>query len=375
MMLDLGPMADVRVDADAQLAHVQPGARWADVDSATQAHGLATTGGLDSRTGVAGLTLGGGLGYLARPYGLSADNLVAAEVVTASGDVVRATDDDHPDLLWALRGGGGGLGVVTEFTFRLHPVGPEVAVGQAFVLREHAKSALRFYRDFVAAAPDEVACYALALRIPPIDAFPEEHHGEVAIGIVAMHSGDVAAGEQALAPIAEVDHAVVAFVAPMDYAVLQSSFDAGAPDGGRYYYKSDYFGAFEDGLVDAIDAQLDLFPGEFTMLGFEPLGGAIARVAPDATAFPHRSSAFVASVWAGWADPADDETMIAWARDVHAAMAPYSDGGVYANYLDHDDADRVTEAFRGNWDRLLEVRGQWDPDGRFGGRPLVTLSG
>lgn len=374
LMVDLGLMDHVRVDAGLRRAYVRPGARWADVDRATQPHGLATTGGLDSRTGVAGLTLGGGLGYLARTCGLAADNLVGAEVVTASGEIVRASEDDNPTLLWALRGGGGGFGVVTEFEFRLHEVGPEVAVGQAYVLRERAAETLAFYRDFAQQAPDEVACYALALRIPPIDAFPAEHHGEVAIGLVAMHCGSVEDGQAALAPLAEVDHAVVSFVAPMEYAVLQSSFDAGAPDGGRYYYKSEYTSGLPDEAIDAIVGRLDPFPGDFTMVGIEPLGGAVNRVARNATAFPHRDSTFLVSVWAGWSDPGQDSEMISWSRDVHEAIAGFSNGGVYANYLDRDDTDRTGAAFGGNYDRLLDVKRTWDPDNVFGANQLVTLS-
>ncbi len=374
LMLDLGPMDDVRVDPDLRRAYVGPGARWADVDGATQPHGLATTGGVDSRTGVAGLTLGGGLGYLARTHGLAADNLVGAEVVTAAGEIVRASEDDNPTLLWALRGGGGGFGVVTEFEFRLHEVGPEVAVAQAYVLAEHAAEALAFYRDFSQQAPDEVACYALALRIPPIDAFPAEHHGQVAIGMVAMHSGSVEDGQAALAPLAEVDHAVVSFVAPMEYAVLQSSFDTAAPTGGRYYYKTGYTSGLTDEAIEAIVSKLDPFPGDFTMFGIEPLGGAINRVARDATAFPHRDSQFEVSVWVGWSDPAEDSEMIAWGRDAYAAISPFCNGGMYANYLDQDDDDQLDAAFRGNYDRLLDVKRTWDPDDVFGANQFVTLS-
>lgn len=374
LMLDLGPMDDVRVDADLRRAYVGPGARWADVDGATQPHGLATTGGVDSRTGVAGLTLGGGIGYLARTHGLAADNLVGAEVVTAAGEVVRASEDDNPILLWALRGGGGGFGVVTEFEFRLHEVGPEVAVGQAFVLREHAAEALAFYRDFMQQAPDEVACYALALRIPPIEAFPAEHHGEVAIALVGMYSGSVEDGQDALAPLTEVDDAIVAFVAPMEYAVLQSSFDTAAPDGGRFYYKTGFMSGLTDDAIEAVVGQLDPFPGDYTMFGIEPLGGAVNRVARDATAFPHRDTAFSVSVWPGWSDPADDDEMIAWGRDAYAAIAPFHDGGLYANYLDRDDADQLDAAFRGNHDRLLAVKRTWDPDDVFGTNQFVTLA-
>lgn len=374
LMLDFGEMSEVRVDPDLKRAYVQPGARWADVDRATQAHGLATTGGLDSRTGVAGLTLGGGLGWLARSYGLAVDNLVAANVVTATGEVVHASQESHSDLFWALRGGGGGFGIVTAFEFRLHEVGPEVAVAQAYVLGDRATEALRFYRDFALAAPDEVACYALALRIPPVDPFPSEHHGEVAIGIVAMHAGSIETGTRAIEPLAEAPDAVVSFVAPMLYTDLQSSFDAAAPNGGRYYYKSAYMAGLPDEAITAFAAELDEFPGEYTLLGIEPLGGAIGRVARDATAFPHRDSAFVFGAWPGWADPADDDAMIAWGRRVYEAMSPFSDGGMYANYLDQDDDNEVEAAFRGNYDRLLEVKRKWDPDDLFGANQFVTLT-
>lgn len=373
LMIDLSPMNEVRVDADLRRAYVQPGARWADVDRATQAHALATTGGLDSRTGVAGLTLGGGLGWLARTYGMAADNLVAADVVTASGEMVHASEEANADLLWALRGGGGGFGIVTSFEFRLHEVGPEVAVAQAYILREHAKEALTAYRDFAAEAPDEVACYALALRVPPVEPFPVEHHGKVAIGIVAMHCGSVEEGATALAPVAEMEEAILSFGAPMPYTALQSSFDAGTPDGGRYYYKSAYMASLSDDAIGTLVQQLDTFPGDYTLLGLEPLGGAISRVSRDATAFPHRDSAFLFGLWAGWSDAAEDDDMIAWGRKVYDAMAPYSDGGAYANYLDRDD-DRLGEAFRGNYDRLLGVKRTWDPHNVFGANQFVTLS-
>jgi FAD/FMN-containing dehydrogenase len=375
LMIDLGPMTEVRVDPDARRAHVQPGARWGDVDQATQAHGLATPGGTVSVTGVAGLTLGGGVGFLSCAYGTASDNLVAAELVTADGEVVRANEDENPDLLWALRGGGGGFGVVTSFEFALHPVGPEVAVAQAYVLADHAREALTFLREYSADSPDEVGTYGLAIRIPPVDPFPAEHHGKVAIAIVAMHPGSVEEGERVLAPIGEFDQAILAFVAPMPYVDLQQSFDAGSPDGSRYYFKSQYLAALPDEAIDVIVDHLDPFPGDFTMIGLEPMGGAISRVPRDATAFPHRDSQFVFGVWAGWSDPSEDDQMMAWARSVHEAMVPLGNGGMYANYLDQDDADVVNRAFRGNWDRLLDVKRTWDPDNVFAANQFVTLSG
>ena len=365
LVVDLSPMDGVRVDPGARTARVGAGATWADVDHETQAFGLATTGGLDSRTGVAGLTLGGGIGYLARPYGLSCDNLLAADVVTARGELVTASEEENPELFWGLRGGGGNFGVVTAFEFELHEVGPEVGTAQVFYPAEQATEVLRSYREFVTDAPDEVACYAMVLHVPPEPPFPEARRGETTVGLVACHAGDVEAGVAALEPLETFGDPIVSAVQPMPYTALQRNFDDGAPAGERYYYKAHYLEALPDGAIETVVQETDPLKGPFTIVGLEPMGGAVNRVDPTATAFPHRDAAYSFGVWTGWSDPDRDDEMIEWTRTVHERMAPYSTGGVYANYLDRDEDERVTAAYRENYERLAELKTEWDPENRF----------
>lgn len=372
VMIDLSRMDTVHVDAMARTVRVGPGATWAQVDHETQAFGLATTGGVDSRTGVAGLTLGGGIGYLARSYGLTIDNLRSAEVVLADGRIVTASADEHVDLYWALRGGGGSFGVVTAFELDLHDLGPEVMTAQVFVPMEDAAAALRAYRDFQLAAPDEIACFALFVNVPPIDPFPIDRQGQTALALVACHSGPLEGAEKQLAPITDFGEPFLAVVAPMPYTALQSSFDAGAPDGGRYYWKAQYLDDLDDGLIDTLVSRVSPLPGPYSNVFLEPLGGAIARVEPSATAFPHRSARFGVGISSGWQDPADDERAIAWTRALHEDLGPYASGGVYTNYLDRDDGDRVGAAFGTNLDRLQAIKASYDPEGLFHGNAEIV---
>lgn len=359
MTIDLSAMKAVEVDPDRRTARVSPGARWADFDREAQAFGLATTGGVNSRTGVAGLTLGGGLGYLARRCGLTADNLLAAEVVTGDGEVIPASKTEHPDLFWALRGGGGGLGVVTSFEFRLHPVGPDVYTVQAFYRMADAADALGFYRELTADAPDELACYALAIHLPPVDLFPDDLHGTTALALVACYAGEVDKGRARLADLEGFGDPVARVATPMPYTALQQSVDDAAPDAARYYWKSHYLDELSDEAIETFVRHAESMPGPLSIAGLEPMGGAIARVKPTATAFPHRSAGFSLGLWSGWVDPRDDDRIVAATRDFHAAMAPHATGGMYANYLDRDDADRVRAAYGPNWDRIRELRARY----------------
>lgn len=367
LVIDCSPMDFVRVDPDGKTARVGPGATWADFDHEAQAFGLATTGGVDSRTGVAGLTLGGGVGWLARSHGLACDNLVGADVVTAGGDLVHASADENPALFWGLRGGGGNFGVVTAFEFELHDVGPEVLVAQAFYPTEHAEAVLRFYRDYAAEAPDAVAPYALVANVPPEAPFPEEHHGEAAVVLVAPYAGDPEAGRRHLEPIAEADvgEPILRFVDTMPYAALQQSFDDGTPAGERYYYRAMHVSELPDEAIETIATHARELPAPFTMAGIEPMGGAVNAVADASTAYPHRDAAFSFGIWAGWSDPERDDELIEWTRAFHEAMTPYSTGGVYANYLDRDEDDRIRAAYGDNYDRLVELKDEWDPENRF----------
>jgi FAD/FMN-containing dehydrogenase len=365
LLLDLSAMDSVQVDPEAQTARVGPGATWGDFDGEAQQFGLATTGGVDSRTGVAGLALGGGIGWLARTYGLSTDNLWAVELVTADGAHVRASETEQPELFWGVRGGGGNFGVVTAFEFDLHEVGPEVLTAQRFYPFDQTEAVLHEYREFMADAPPEVACYAFVLNVPPEPPFPEERYGEAMAALVACYTGSVEDGEAALAPLTEVGEPMLEVFAPMSYTDLQSNFDDGYPDGERYYWKSAYVESITDELIETVVDHTDPLPGPFTGVFFEPMGGAIAEVDPTETAFPHRHARYNLGIAAGWSDPAADDQYIEWTREFHDAVAPHATGGVYANYLDRDDEDRTADAYQENYDRLVELKREWDPENLF----------
>jgi FAD/FMN-containing dehydrogenase len=365
IMIDLSLLNSVDVDPDSRIAHVGGGATLGDLDKETQAHGLATTGGLVSETGIAGLTLGGGIGYLARRFGLTLDNLVSAKVVTADGELLHADNTTNQDLFWAIRGGGGNFGVVTSFSFQLHQVGPEVVAAQIFYPFEQAERVLRSYRDLMATAPDELSCYALAVNIPPVEPFPEEHHGKTAIVLVGCYTGETKDGLALFEPLKNLGDPIVALVSPMPYTTLQQSFDAGTPKGQRYYWKAHYFEEISDDAIAKFVELANSLPGAFSIAGFEPMGGAINRVNSTDTAFAHRDASFSFGIWAGWSDPGDDKRMIAWAREFHEAMKPYSTGGAYFNYLDRDDEDLLASTLGLAHQRLREIKAKYDPDNFF----------
>lgn len=365
LVVDLTQMNGVQIDPGSKTARVGAGATWGDFDREAQAFGLATTGGIHPGTGVAGLTLGGGIGFLARKHGLATDNVLSMDVVLADGTLVQASERENPDLFWALRGGSGAFGVVTSFRFRLHDVGPDILVAQLFYAYEQATDALRAYRDFTADAPDEVGCYGLFLKVPPVAPFPEAHHGKTCIALVAAYAGDLQRGRDVLHPLADHGDPMLRVVEPMPYATLQSAFKDGTPDGERYYFKSVFMESLSDQAIDTLVAQIAQLPGEYTQGGFEPMGGEINRRDRSATAYPHRTAAFNFSIFSGWSDPAEDDAMIAWTRDVHRAMTPHGMGGVYVNYLDRDDLDRIAEAYGPNLDRLKRVKRAYDPENVF----------
>lgn len=365
LLIDVSRMNSVNVDPKSRAARVGAGATLGTVDHETQAFGLAVTGGVDSRTGVGGLTLGGGVGYLARSFGLTIDHLLSVEIVLADGRAVMANTDEHPDLFWALRGGGGNFGVVTSFDFTLNDLGPQVMSAQVFYPMDQAANALRSYRDFMLEAPADVGCYALFVNVPPVDPFPKRFHGGTTLALVGCHAGDLEQGEADLAQLAEFGKPLFAAVAPMDYTALQSSFDAGAPDGGRYYWRAQYMDGLPDAAIDSLVGRVDPLPGAYSNVFIEALGGAVAEVPPAATAFPHRGSPFSFRISSGWAAEADDEGAIAWTRDLYDSMRGHSSGGVYSNYLDQDEPDRVDEAYGSNLRRLREVKAVYDPENLF----------
>jgi FAD/FMN-containing dehydrogenase len=365
LLIDLSPMNTVRVDPQARTARLHPAARWGAVDRQTQAFGLATTGCTVSTVGVAGYTLGGGTGWLARRHGLALDNLMGAEVVTAVGERVRADEDENPHLFWALRGGGANFGVVTSLEFRLHEAGPEVLSAQVFHPFDNAREVLRFYRTFMQDAPDELTAYAFVLRVPPVEPFPQAFHGKPALALLTGHTSATAEGEAALQPLLDFGEPILKVAQPMAYATLQQSFDAGMARGPRWYTKAHFVRDITDAVIDVFVDYAARLPGQFTATYFEPLGGAIGRVDPSATAFPHRRAAYEVHIFPGWTDPAEDEQMMRWAREFHEALKPYATGGTYVNLLDGDEADPAAAAYGENLNRLRDLKKKWDPDNLF----------
>jgi FAD/FMN-containing dehydrogenase len=362
LVIDLSQMKAVNVDRAAKTVRVGPGARWAAVDREAQAFGLATTGGTVSTVGVAGFILGGGSGHLARKYGLGLDNLVAAEVVTAAGDVLRASATENTDLFWGLRGGSGNLGIVTSLELRLHELGTDVLAGQIIYPFDQARDVLRNYRSFTRDAPDEIQCYAFFLRLPPLPVFPEEAHGKVVVDLVVTYAGDMTEGERHLAPLRALGRPMMDTVAPTPYVALQQAFDAGMAGGNRWYSKAHYLRELSDDAIETIVVGVEALPGDFTMVYLEAEGGAIGRVDPAATAFPHRDAPYALHIFPGWTRAADDEAIMAWARSSTARWSPHATGGVYVNLLGGDEADGARAAYGSNYDRLAELKRRLDPE-------------
>jgi FAD/FMN-containing dehydrogenase len=365
IVIDLSKMKAAKVDPGARRVTIEGGATLADLDAATQAHGLATPLGINSTTGVAGLTLGGGFGWLSRKYGMTVDNLESAEVVTAAGEVVRASAKEHPDLFWALRGGGGNFGVVTRFEFRLHPVGPGVLSGLIVYPIAEAKSVLQQYREFLAKAPDELSVWTVLRQAPPLPFLSEEVHGKPIIALALLYAGDPKQGEPLIAPLRRFGTPLGEHVGVQPYVNWQQAFDPLLTPGARNYWKSHNFSTLKDGLFDAVIEYINKLPSPQCEIFFGAIGGATTRPAPDSAAYAHRDAQFVMNVHGRWEDPADDERCIRWARDYFNASAPFASGGAYVNFLTADEGDRVRTAYGPNYDRLVQVKRKYDPDNLF----------
>jgi FAD/FMN-containing dehydrogenase len=369
IVIDLQPMKSVQVDPEARTARVQGGAVWADLDGATQQHGLAVTGGRVSTTGVSGLALGSGSGWLERPYGVTCESLLSAEVVTADGGVVRAGEDENADLLWGLRGGGGNFGIVTEFEFRLHPVGPIVMGGMMAFPRAHGREILRAYRDFIAQAPDEV-CGGLALiTAPPEEFVPAEARGKPAVGIIYLYAGPPEAGEAALRPLRDsLPEPVIDMVQPMPYAAIQQMLDAGNPFGIREYFKIDWLDDLTDEAIDVAVEQAEQMPAPFAEVIFAPMGGAVGRTDSQTRALNIPAARWAYFCLTMWMDPADDEQSIAFTRGFAEAMRPFGIGtAAFPNFLTPDEGPgRLAASFGDvNYARLVELKQKWDPENVF----------
>jgi len=363
LMIDLSRMKAIRVDSDARTALIEGGVVCAELDAATQAQGLATPSPTVSSVGVVGAALGGGSGYLSRKFGLLADNVISVNLVTADGARVRASHEENPDLFWAVRGGGGNFGVATSLELVLHEVGPEVLSGQIIYPFDDAVNLLRFFREFISHAPDEFQCYPFMFRIPPIEVFPEDVHGQPVLDFVLYHEDPGAA--DFVRPLRELGKPILDFVAPTMYAQVQQGFDANLPSGQRYYSKAHNLADMSDGVINTVVEYVPQMLGAFTAAYFEPLGGAIGRVAPSASPYGGREAAYGFHCLAGWVAPTEDEAVMTWASAFHEAMAAHATGGVYVNLIAEDEDDRVPAAYGENYSRLLQLKRQWDPDNLF----------
>ena len=365
IVIDLSRMKRVDVNPATRRAVVEGGALLSDMDAATQAHGLATPLGINSTTGVGGLTLGGGFGWLSRKYGMTVDNLEAVEMVLADGRVVRASESSHPDLFWAVRGGGGNFGVVTRFEFRLHPVGPEVLCGLIVYSMSEATSVLRQYRDFVAKAPDELSVWAVMRKAPPLPFLPESVHGQNVVVLAMCHLGDPAAGASLVEPLRHFGTVLGEHVGPAPLVAWQQAFDPLLTADARNYWKSHNLDAVSDGFIDCLIEAVDTLPSPHCEILIVSMGGAISRVEPGATAYAHRAARFVTNVHGRWESAAEDERGVRWARDFFEKAARFATGGVYVNFITDDERGRVHAAYGANYQRLARVKRTYDPDNLF----------
>jgi hypothetical protein len=353
-MLDLSGMKGIRVDPAGRVAVAQPGLTLGEFDRATQAHGLATTLGVVSMTGIAGLTLGGGIGWLNGKYGLACDNLLAADVVTADGRTLTASASENEDLYWGLRGGGGNFGVVTSFTYRLHPVGTVLAGAVTFP-PERAREALRFYHKFASACPDELSTAASLVR---------DGDGHPVLTIAVCYCGPLAEGERVLRPLRSFP-AAQDRVGPMDYCAFQSGSDAGYPSGRQHYWKAGFLREMPDAAIDVLLGFIAEMPSPHSGAGLQQMCGAASRVDPAATAFAHRARQYDLNILSQWTDPVDTPRNVAWTRAFFAAMEPFLERAVYANNLGDEGDDRVRAAYGANYDRLAVLKAAYDPANLF----------
>ena len=365
LVIDLSPMRSVIVDPVARTVRVGGGATLGDVDKATQEHGLATSLGVNSTTGVAGLTLGGGFGWLSRRFGLSSDNLRSAQVVTADGKLVRASADENPDLFWGLRGGGGNFGVVTSFEFALHSVGPTVLAGLIVHPLDDAKEVLRFFRSFAPETPDEFSTLVVMRKAPPLPFLPAEWHGREVLVLAVCYSGDMADGERIFKPLRQFGQPIADVIGPQPFAAWQTILDPLLTPGMRNYWKSHDFLGLDDGLIDVLTDFARRIPDPNSEILFAQLGGAVNRLTNSDSAYGRRDAQYLMNVHGRWADRSGDEKGIGWARELFNAAAPYSTGSVYVNFLSSDDESRVRAAYGSNYERLVALKNRYDPTNLF----------
>jgi FAD/FMN-containing dehydrogenase len=364
VVIDLSNMKGIRVDPGAKTVRAEGGCTWGDFFHATYPFGLATTGGIISTTGIGGLTLGGGIGHLSRGFGLSIDNLLSADVVTADGRFLVASRKRNQDLFWALRGGGGNFGVVTSFEYQLHPV-KDVFVGLIFFELSASRQVLEFYREYIEKAPEQVGAFFAFQIAPPLPFIPEKRHGEPLCLIVACWAGPLERGQKALAPIRKAGPVAAELVTPMPFPALNSAFDALLPPGLQHYWKASFAAEITDGAISAHLQHGPKVPVVNSTVHIYPINGACHRVRSNATAFAYRDASFATVIAGMWPNPADNARNIKWVKDYYAAIHPHSAPGGYVNFMAEDDQGRVRDNYKGNYSRLVSIKKKYDPKNLF----------
>jgi FAD/FMN-containing dehydrogenase len=365
IMIDLSLMKGVKVDPVRRTAHAQAGLTWGEFDHETQAFGLAVTGGQISTTGIAGLTLGGGIGNLMRSCGLTIDNLLSVDLVTADGRFLTASATQYDDLFWGVRGGGGNFGVVTSFEYRLHPVGPIILGGMALYTADRARDLLCFYREWGAEAPDELTATFAFLTAPPAPFVPPHLHFQPMVGVLVCYAGAIEEGQRAVEPLRAFAQPDVDLIGPVPYVAVQQMLDGAAPWGLQIYLKSAHLTGLPDEAVDIIVQHTSAMTSPFCVVPISPLGGAVGRVGEHDTAFGHRATALDIQIFGAWTDPAEHDRHVGWVRDFWTALRPYSHG-VYVNELGNEGEDRVREAYDpATYARLVDLKNRYDPANLF----------
>jgi FAD/FMN-containing dehydrogenase len=365
LVIDLSMMKNVRVDAEKKRAYVEPGATLHDFDSVSQTFGLATPVGINSTTGIAGLTVGGGFGWLTRKHGMSVDNLISVDIITADGRRKKASEEENPDLFWAIRGGGGNFGVVTEFEFQLHPVGPEIFAGLFVFPHEQAGQVLDRYRRFASSAPEELSVWVVMRKAPPLPFLPQTVHGNDVVILPVFYAGEIATGQKLIEPLRDFGTVLGEHAGPMPYVQWQQAFDPLLTAGARNYWKSHNFTNLSDSVIDTMIAYASKLPSPQCEIFIALISGAANRVSSDAMAYGNRDAKFVVNVHARWDHATDDDECIGWARAFFKAAAPFASKGAYVNFMTQDEGDRVSSAYGANYNRLVQIKRKYDPDNLF----------
>jgi FAD/FMN-containing dehydrogenase len=365
LVIDLSPMKGIRVDPTARRAWAQAGATWGDLDRETQAFSLMTPGGNISSTGIAGLTLGGGMGWFRRAFGMSADNVVSVDIVTADGQVRTVSEQEHDDLFWAIRGGGGNFGVVTSFEYQLHPLGPQVMLAAPMYAAEHAEQIVRYWRQCCEDAPDEFSSYVLFMTVPSGPPFPEALHGRRVVLLAAAWAGAVEEGAQRLQPLRECEPPLIDLSGPLTYVALQSAFDWVFPKGNLYYWKTLTLDRLDDEAIATVVSCATSSPSSGTVVGIWQLGGALSRRPATTTAYGRRDEPFLVNIDSGWVEPRASDQNIAWTRDCWTALQRFSRGGMYLNYGSLEPEEQVRAVYGQNYDRLVRIKDKYDPTNVF----------